>query len=162
MSYMKENYKIFRYIPKPIRIITLILSLVWMPFMAIVIIKNDLKNEFIILSIISTILVILMYHFSNRLKMLIYEDKVESYGFFKKVFKNELIESIKLDDFGTILLKYDGKIYKIRGVVSLLFMDSSTKKNQEIVDIINKNIGKECSPDALLDDISSDNDINLF
>ena len=41
-------------------------------------------------------------------------------------------------------------------------MDSSTKKNQEIVDIINKNIGKECSPDALLDDISSDNDINLF
>ena len=162
MSYMKENYKIFRYIPLPIRIVTLILSLVWMPFMAIVIIKNDLKTEFIILAIISTILVILMYHFSNRLKMLIYEDKVESYGFIKKVFKNELIESIKLDDFGTILLKYDGKFYKIRGVISLLFMDSSTKKNQEIVDIINKNIGKEYSPDALLDDISSDNDINLF
>ena len=85
---MKENYKIFRYIPLPIRIITFILSLVWMPFMTIVIIKNDLKTEFIILAIISTILVILMYHFSNRLKMLIYEDKVESYGFFKKVLMN--------------------------------------------------------------------------
>ena len=40
-----------------------------------------------------------------------------------------------------------------------MFIDSSTKKNQEIVDIINKNIGKEYSTDALLDD---ENNVNLF
>ena len=29
----------------------------------------------------------------------------------KKVFKNELIESVKLDEFGSILIKYENKIY---------------------------------------------------
>lgn len=162
MDVKQNNHKKYIFIPFVLRFIIFIVSLLWIPFVTVLTIRNNCSNEMIIFSVLSTVVIILLKILCDRYGMIISEEKIVVYEIRKRVFKNELIEYAKLDEFGTIILKYDGKEYKIRGIVSLITQDSNSKKNQEIVDIINKNINKEYSPDVLLDKISNDKDLNLF
>lgn len=153
------NYLAYGFIPKTLRIILAIIPVLWIPFVTVLIAKNNCSNEIIIFAVSSTIVFLLLVILSGRYGIVILEDKIVIYEIRKKVFKNELIESVKLDEFGSILIKYENKIYKFRGRISLITQDSSNKKNQELVDIILKKINKEYSTDALLDD---ENNVNLF
>ena len=99
----------------------------------------------------------LVYCFVARIT--VYDDKFVEYSLKKRTFMYDSIESIKVDQFGAIILKYNNKTYKLKGVLSLITQDPSEKKNQEIVDLINEKANRKYKTDVLLDD---ENNGNLF
>ena len=159
---MKNNYKTYKFLPLALRIILASILIVWIPLMTVITIKKECSNEMIIFTIVSTIIWLLLSILSESYGITISDERVVVLEIKRRIFKNELIENIKLDDYGTILITYEGKVYKIRGVISLITQDSNDKKNQEIVEYILKRINKEELIYTNTDEVVDDKDMKLF
>ena len=159
---MKNNYKTYKFLPLALRIILASILIVWIPLMTVITIKKECSNEMIIFTIVSTIIWLLLSILSESYGITISDERVVVFEIKRRIFKNELIENIKLDDYGTILITYEGKVYKIRGVISLITQDSNDKKNQEIVEYILKRINKEELIYTNTDEVVDDKDMKLF
>jgi hypothetical protein len=98
----------------------------------------------------------------NTMRIVVYDDKFIDYKVVKHEFLYDKIESIELDKFGVIIVKYNNKTYKIRGILSALDQMPSEDKNQKLIDYINIKRNKEELVYTNTDEVSTDKDMTLF
>lgn len=86
------------------------------------------------------IIILNYYYHVNRIE--VYNDRIEYYGFKKKVFFIDNIKLINVDEHGYIKLLYDEKKYMFVGYISMFYKMPNEEKNKELVEYINMQIKK--------------------
>ena len=135
---MDSKVKIYKLQPKINRFLSYF-SLIGIPLMIIILIYNF--NFYALLGIIAmSIFLVVLCYWCNNSRIEIYDDKIISYVFKKRVFELKKIKSLSVNDHGYILLDYNGKVYLISGFIDFLLQGCNTLKNKELVEEINQKI----------------------
>ena len=137
---MDSKVKIYKYQPKIIRFLGYF-TLILIPLMILILIYNF--NIYAMFGIITmSIFVVLLCYWCNNSRIEIYDDKIISYVFKKRVFELKKIKSLSVNDHGYILLDYNVKVYRICGFIDFLTQSCNIEKNKALVTEINSKIKK--------------------
>lgn len=154
---MKKTFMCCHLIYRIFSILLVLLLFIFIPYL----IKEFSVGRLLVFILIVGILGFLSYCL-NTMRIVVYDDKFIDYKLVKHEFMYDKIESIELDKFGVIIVKYNNKTYKIRGILSALDQMPSEEKNQKLIDYINIKRNKEELVYTNTDEVSTDKDMTLF
>lgn len=154
---MKKTFMCCHLLYRIFSILLVLLLFIFIPYL----IKEFSVGRLLVFILIVGILGFLSYCL-NTMRIVVYDDKFIDYKLVKHEFMYDKIESIELDKFGVIIVKYNNKTYKIRGILSALDQMPSEDKNQKLIDYINTKRNKEELVYTNTDEVSTDKDMTLF
>lgn len=154
---MKKTFMCCHLLYRIFSILLVLLLFIFIPYL----IKEFSVGRLLVFILIVGILGFLSYCL-NTMRIVVYDDKFIDYKVVKHEFMYDKIESIELDKFGVIIVKYNNKTYKIRGILSALDQMPSEEKNQKLIDYINIKRNKEELVYTNTDEVSTDKDMTLF
>ncbi len=154
---MKKTFMCCHLLYRIFSILLVLLLFIFIPYL----IKEFSVGRLLVFILIVGILGFLSYCL-NTMRIVVYDDKFIDYKVVKHEFMYDKIESIELDKFGVIIVKYNNKTYKIRGILSALDQMPSEDKNQKLIDYINTKRNKEELVYTNTDEVSTDKDMTLF
>lgn len=154
---MKKTFMCCHLLYRIFSILLVLLLFIFIPYL----IKEFSVGRLLVFILIVGILGFLSYCL-NTMRIVVYDDKFIDYKLVKHEFMYDKIESIELDKFGVIIVKYNNKTYKIRGILSALDQMPSEEKNQKLIDYINIKRNKEELVYTNTDEVSTDKDMTLF